>query len=128
MHGNLSQFFYAFGLGLLLGYVYARTGKLRYSIGLHMIINFMGSFVGILILRLSESLDLPALSNMNPADYASVFESLGAKIWLLLAIGLYGFVIFSLFIAGLVFLIRGRKQIVLTKAQFMIPSPGAPRP
>ena len=38
-HGNLSQFFYAFALGLVFGYVYLKTGKLRYSIGLHMLIN-----------------------------------------------------------------------------------------
>ncbi len=42
-HGNFSQFFYAFALGLVFGYVYLKTGKLRYSIGLHMGINFMGS-------------------------------------------------------------------------------------
>lgn len=45
-HANLSQLFYAFLLGLLLGYVYLRTGKLRYSIALHMLFNLLGSIVG----------------------------------------------------------------------------------
>ena len=42
-HLNLFQFFYAFGLGLMFGYVYMRTSQLRYSIVMHMIINFNGS-------------------------------------------------------------------------------------
>ena len=35
-HGNFTQFFYAFGLGLLFAYIYSKTGKLRYTIFLHM--------------------------------------------------------------------------------------------
>ncbi|RSX55120.1 CAAX amino terminal protease family protein [Bifidobacterium dolichotidis] len=42
-HGNIFQFFYAFGLGLVFGYIYVRTSRLIYSIGLHMIINALGS-------------------------------------------------------------------------------------
>ena len=42
-HGNLSQFFYAFFLGLLLGYIYLKTNKMRYTVILHMLINFYGS-------------------------------------------------------------------------------------
>lgn len=41
-HGNFSQFFYAFGMGLLFAYVYARTGRVTYTIACHMIINLMG--------------------------------------------------------------------------------------
>lgn len=44
-HMNFYQFFYAFGVGLILAYVYLRTGRLRYPVLIHMIINFMGSAV-----------------------------------------------------------------------------------
>lgn len=44
-HGNLYQFFYAFGIGLLFGYIYVRTGKVIYTVFLHAIINFWGSIV-----------------------------------------------------------------------------------
>lgn len=44
-HGNFYQFFYAFGIGLLLAYVYLRTGKLRHIITIHMVIN---GFCGVL--------------------------------------------------------------------------------
>jgi membrane protease YdiL (CAAX protease family) len=43
MHANLYQFFYATLLGALLGYVYTRTRDVRYTILIHMIVNFMGS-------------------------------------------------------------------------------------
>lgn len=44
-HMNFYQFFYAFGVGLILAYVYLRTGSLRYPVLIHMIINFLGSAV-----------------------------------------------------------------------------------
>ncbi|MBW4845395.1 MAG: CPBP family intramembrane metalloprotease [Lachnospiraceae bacterium] len=46
-HGNFYQFFYAFGIGLVLAYIYIQTGKLRYTIIFHMIINFLGSVVAL---------------------------------------------------------------------------------
>ncbi|MBQ1261006.1 MAG: CPBP family intramembrane metalloprotease [Clostridia bacterium] len=46
-HGNLYQFFYAAGLGLVLGYIYTKTRNILYPILMHMIINFMGSVVAI---------------------------------------------------------------------------------
>lgn len=46
-HGNLSQFFYAWGLGIIFGFVYAYTGKIIYTILLHMAVNLYSS--GILV-------------------------------------------------------------------------------
>ncbi len=45
IHGNLSQAFYAFTIGLALGYIYVKTGKLIYTILIHMIINLMGGII-----------------------------------------------------------------------------------
>jgi len=42
-HGNFYQFFYALGLGMILGYVYAKTRNVIYPIVMHSIINFLGS-------------------------------------------------------------------------------------
>ena len=44
-HGNLSQFFYATALGMILAYMVLQTNRLRYSIGVHMFVNAMGSLV-----------------------------------------------------------------------------------
>ena len=42
VHGNFSQFFYAATLGCLFGYIYLNTGRIRYTIFLHMGINLVG--------------------------------------------------------------------------------------
>ncbi|MBQ6585501.1 MAG: CPBP family intramembrane metalloprotease [Coriobacteriales bacterium] len=44
-HGNLSQCFYTFAIGLVLGYVYVRTGKLRYTIALHIGNNLLSCII-----------------------------------------------------------------------------------
>ena len=45
-HQNFSQFFYAVGLGIVFAYVTLKTGTIKYSIGLHIMINMMGSVIG----------------------------------------------------------------------------------
>ena len=42
-HGNLSQLFYAVGLGIILAYIVLKTNQLKYSIGIHMFVNAIGS-------------------------------------------------------------------------------------
>lgn len=49
-HGNFQQFFYAFGLGVILGYIYIRTGRLRWPIFLHMAFNIYGSFASLFLM------------------------------------------------------------------------------
>lgn len=44
-HCNVYQFFYAFGIGLIFGYVYVRTRKIRYTMLMHFIINFLSGVV-----------------------------------------------------------------------------------
>lgn len=39
MHGNVAQFLYATAIGLLLGYVAVKTNGMRYSLGIHMVVN-----------------------------------------------------------------------------------------
>ena len=50
-HMNVFQFFYAFGLGLMFGYVYTRTSRLRYSVAMHMLINLNGSVLAPLVIQ-----------------------------------------------------------------------------
>lgn len=61
-HANLSQFFYAFLLGLLLAYAYFYTGTLKTSVILHMLFNFYGSFV---VFVLPENGILPILYGLS---------------------------------------------------------------
>ncbi len=100
-HGNFTQFVYATALGLVLGYVYHSTGKLRYSIGLHMGINFVGSVVSGWLL---ENLDLEALE--DPAQMETVVTSpafIGYLCFL-------GFILVSM-IVGLILLCRNARKV-----------------
>ncbi len=49
IHTNIFQFFYAFLLGIILGYVYVYTRRLIYTIIMHVTFNFFGAFVPMLI-------------------------------------------------------------------------------
>ena len=104
-HGNLSQLFYAFALGLVFGYVYLKTGKLRYSVGLHMFINFLGSIVGPTLLN---RIDLDALGAADASDPTALSAVLSP--WLFL-FGLYVLCMIGLAVAGLVLLCVKRRNI-----------------
>lgn len=50
-HGNLFQFFYACMLGMIFAYLYSSTGKMRYNVVLHIIINLTGGVIPLLLVR-----------------------------------------------------------------------------
>lgn len=87
-HGNLSQFFYAFAVGLLLGYLYTATGRIRYPILLHITLNFVGSILPLLMTR---SVDIEAIETAPPEAILSYLPSLllmfGYLAFILLAVG-----------------------------------------
>lgn len=70
-HGNLFQFFYAFFLGLIMAYMYTLSGKLYWSIGLHIFANFMGMMA---IPKLGELLKVEELSAIDPNDVEAITE------------------------------------------------------
>ena len=45
LHLNITQGLYAFAIGMVLGWMFGRTGKLRYGIALHLAINLSSYFV-----------------------------------------------------------------------------------
>ena len=57
VHGNLFQVFYAFLNGCILGLIYTRTGRLRYTIALHMSTNFLGTIAVLPIMEAQEKLE-----------------------------------------------------------------------
>lgn len=50
-HGNFYQFFYAAILGMMFAYVYSYTGKIKYTIMLHMCVNFVGGVLSLVLMR-----------------------------------------------------------------------------
>ena len=59
IHGNFYQFFYAAFIGILFGYIYVYTGKIRYTIALHMIFNLIG---GVYATEMLKRMDLERLA------------------------------------------------------------------
>lgn len=93
-HGNLNQFVYAFTLGCFLAFIYVKTGKLKITIAMHMMINFMGSVVS---LKLIEMIDidryLEILANGMDMDVLMAYMSENATGWIL-------YMLFVLFMIG----------------------------
>ena len=48
LHMNLVQGIYAGAMGLVFGWVFWRSGKMRYNICLHLVLNFSSYFVGVI--------------------------------------------------------------------------------
>ena len=46
LHMNFVQGIYAGAMGLMFGWVFWRSGKMRYNIGLHLVLNFTSYYVG----------------------------------------------------------------------------------
>lgn len=120
-HGNLSQFFYAFALGLVFGYLYLRTGRLRWSTGLHMFINFLG---GVVAPELLNSIDYEALESINILDTEAVMGVFSS----ILPFVVYGLVMMVLFVTGLVlFCINIRKTVFQPAPMELSPRQGLRR-
>ncbi len=91
IHGNFSQFFYAFGLGIAFGFIFVKTGKVIYTIILHMIINFFGSVISLLII------DAP-----------------------MVVTALYGVFVLCLFVTGLVLFFVNAKRTKMSRGLFSL--------
>lgn len=91
-HGNLNQFFYAFLMGGFFAYIYTKTGKITYTIILHIIVNFMGSVVSIFVAQAAMNIQ----TVVTPVDAAILI--------------IYLFILFSSFIIGILGLIKFRPK------------------
>ena len=125
-HGNFFQLFYAFGLGLFFAFIYARTGKLRYTIGLHMIVNFIGSVVSSFVM---EKVDVEGLQESAVSAFRGALEGgdlsglsgLGGSIGPALLAALYSQALLGLTIAGIILLIVKRRRFVCRPGPVTIP-------
>ncbi len=119
-HGNLNQFVYAFTMGMFLAFLYVKTGNIKYTIGIHMIVNFVGSVVSVLLL---EGMDYQGY--MEAVNSGASYDELMALIMANLP-GWIAYMVFFCFImgviiAGIVLFIVFRKKFVLEKGEVEIP-------
>lgn len=92
-HANFSQFFYAVALGIVFAYVTLKTGTIKYSIILHIVVNIMGGVI------------LPAVIG----DGSNI-----------VAVGCVGLALLAIVIVGLVLLIKNRKNISLLDGEIKL--------
>ena len=84
-HGNINQFFYAFLLGGFFAYIYIKTGNIKYTILLHIIINLMGSVVSLFVVSSVENITSGLI---QPSDIAIII--------------IYLLIIFASFLIGII--------------------------
>lgn len=113
-HGNLNQFVYTFLIGAFWAFIYVKTGRLRYTIYLHMALNFMGSIGSLFFLGAISTLE-GGSSAMNGFHFL-----LGMLIPLAIVIP-YLIVVFGLVISGIVLLVTNWKRFRLIPAELFIP-------
>lgn len=124
-HGNLNQFSYAFLLGLFLGFIYVKTGKLRYTIGLHMAINFIGSSLGTWMLRVTGYMDtMETLTKFLNTKDLTVLADLGNGIVGMFIFGSYASLILMMAGAGLILTWLNRKKFVCCAPEEKVASLG----
>ena len=113
-HGNLNQFVYTFLVGAFWAFIYVKTGRLRYTIYLHMALNFMGSIGSLFFLDAISTLE-GGSSTMNGFHFL-----LGMLLPLAIVIP-YLIVVFGLVISGIVLLVTNWKRFRLIPAELFIP-------
>lgn len=106
-HGNLSQFFYAWFLGIVFGYVYYKTGNVIYTILMHMTINFFG---GVVAPRLLAGIDL---TETDPMVLVSSPAFMGLMV--------YEAFLYVMAIVGAVFFFTGKKKISYAEESAQLP-------
>lgn len=132
-HGNFYQFFYAFLLGLIFAYVYIRTGKIGYTIGFHMVINFFGGVVAPLILRLIDQDALMELAEKvndsafieklttDAAVQAEFIEQYAPMLPGFVAYAAYAMALMAVSVTGVVLFVVHRRKMMLKPAPFQLP-------
>lgn len=118
-HGNFSQFFFATGVGLFFAFIYVRTGKIWYSILLHMVVNLTTSVISI---SLIEMLDMEKMEAFLAMDLASdeatqmAFELLPS---MLLFLGWVLFLIVCVIVGWVLWIMKGKKLFLKKSEEYV---------
>lgn len=118
-HGNLNQAAYTIFMGCFLGFVYIKTGNVKYTIILHMLSNFVGSVLGNIILRASKLNEISErlMTAASETELMSIItENIGG---LALFYG-YAFCLLCFVIAGIILFIVKRKKFSLNAGEITI--------
>ncbi len=116
MHGNFYQFFYAFGIGLILGYIYYTTGKVYITMIIHAIVNFVGSILSSL---LTPSIE--ALEALDPADTEALMSFVSENAVAIIFMAIFSLFIYAAMFCAVILPIIFRKKIKIDRGEAAIP-------
>lgn len=118
-HGNLNQFAYAFVLGLFWGFLYSKTGSVKYTIWMHMCINFLGSVPGMLMMRSEAYQGILTLASADDLQQLALFLSEHVA-ELILFMG-YSLAIIIFALSGIVLFFINLKKMRLNSGEIVLP-------
>ncbi len=116
-HGNLYQFFYAFFLGAVFGYIYLKTGKIIYSTILHVFINL---FCGVLPSAIFSMINYDELVELLYTG-AITEEYIMANILPLTLFVVYSYGLLALVGIGMFIFLRNIRNIYINKGDVRFP-------
>ena len=116
-HGNLYQFFYAFFLGIVFGYIYLKTGKIIHSTILHIFINL---FCGVLPTVIFSLLDYEELMEIVSTG-AITEEYITANLVPLVLFMIYTYGMLALVGIGMYVFLKNLRNIYINKGDVRFP-------
>lgn len=116
-HGNPSQCFYAFGMGLILGYIYLKSGNLLLTILPHAILNC----VSVLMSKLVVPRLLPLLKQITEnTDPEELLRLLRGELPAITAAGIYSSLLYGAAFLGFIFFLVYFRRIRLAPANLFV--------
>ena len=121
-HTNLHQFFYATMIGFVFAYIYSISGRIRYSIILHMTFNFINGFIPMMLIKHMDIEAIEELSGQSTSDpevMEKLMEFVSNPAFALFI--LYMFILFVIWIAGLILFIMNVKRMRVNDTDSPLP-------
>ena len=115
-HTSVYQFFYAFFVGLILGYLYLRTGKLWVTVLMHAVFNLLCSILPYVMLRFGIFAAFMEAETMDEQIAVIAENPVGVAVACV-----YGFVCLGLLIGGCLLLGKFRKKVFFKPAACPLP-------
>lgn len=121
IHGNLYQFAYGFLLGALFAFIYVKTGKLSYSVILHMIINLLGSVIGPYLVSFMDIETINAM--LEQVSLGNTVDMADPALIPLLVVGIYEFILMALGVVGVILFYKAKRRGLLGLDAGLLPPP-----
>ena len=118
VHGNFHQFFYTFAVGIILAGVYVKTGRIRYTIAYHMIINGAEAvLLPLIYTKIGHILNtekltelLTALSSTDTAQRTAAAAELSPVMGWLIGYWIYSVATLALTVLGVIFFFKRMRK------------------